>query len=229
MRCRNGWRGEILWYFTRSLLRSPYLWSTQDPSLLVSVSRVEYAPLERSVFDRFTPRETRLGQVAACRCRTSRVPDIEPLVCSTVPLAVPMRAPREVELLLCSRPLPNRCLIGCSPWPLRLWMIKVIRHVTVFTVSLLGAVGSVPRDASGDPPRMGRVCALGISAVMNSAARFQRLFAPGPGLLVSVSRVELSPLWTGCRSLAPPTAVSLPRQFNRSVFRFGHAGGCKCG
>ena len=29
---------------SQSLLRSPYLWSSQDPSLLVSVSRVEYSP-----------------------------------------------------------------------------------------------------------------------------------------------------------------------------------------
>ena len=52
-------RGEILRYFACSLLRSLYLWSSQDPSLVVSVSRVEYAPLERSVVDRFTPEEIR--------------------------------------------------------------------------------------------------------------------------------------------------------------------------
>ena len=35
-------QGEILWYLACSLLRSLYLWSAQDPSLVVSVSRVEY-------------------------------------------------------------------------------------------------------------------------------------------------------------------------------------------
>ena len=75
-------QGEILRYFACSLLRSLYLWSAQDPSLVVSVSRVEYAPLERSVVDRFTPEErasVRLlpvdVDISCAGHRASRVPD----------------------------------------------------------------------------------------------------------------------------------------------------------
>ena len=143
---------------------------------MASVSRVEYAPLGRSVVGRFTPEErasVRLlpvdVDISCAGHRVSRVPDSAACCTDASPGFSRVAALSAAPL----RPLPNRCLIGCSSWPLRLWMIKVIRHVTVFTVSLLGAVGSVPRDSSGDPPRMGRVRALGISAVMNSAARFQ--------------------------------------------------------
>ena len=71
-------QGEILRYFACSLLRSTYLWFAQDPSLVVSVSRVEYAALERSVVDRFTPEErasVRLlpVDVGHLVCRTSGI------------------------------------------------------------------------------------------------------------------------------------------------------------
>ena len=106
---------------------------------MVSVSRVEYAPLERSVVGRFTP-EGRASvslppvdvDTSCAGHRASRVPDSAACCTDASPAFSRVVALSAAPL----RPLPNRCLIGCSPWPLRLWMIKVIRHVKVFTVSL---------------------------------------------------------------------------------------------